>query len=70
MRNYYVETNPLAAIDKCDGAAVERYLEGQLTKGLSLVAVVDYAGTPHWVFRAVRAAKPEPVTLLNVAKPE
>jgi hypothetical protein len=62
MRNYQVETNPLAAIEKCDGAAVERYLEGQLAKGFALIAVVDYAGTPHWVFRAARAAKAEPAS--------
>jgi hypothetical protein len=60
MRNYQVETNPLAAIKECDGAAVERYLEDQLAEGLALIAVVDYAGTPHWVFRATRAAKPVP----------
>lgn len=58
MARYFVEKNPLAAIGGCDG--LPAYLEQKLSAGQELVAVVEYAGTPHWIFRLSQATKQEP----------
>lgn len=58
MKNYQVERNPLAALEGCDEKSIAKLLEAKLKSGLALVAVVEYGGTPFWIFSAAQKSEP------------
>lgn len=57
-KNYHVENDPLAVLGGCEDLA--DYLEKRLTAGFELVAIVNYAGTARWIFRASSKTKAKP----------